>query len=246
MESGLDRERKGGLIAQFLGFVAGFVDAVGFIVLMHMFTANMSGNTIVLGINLAKHNWAMVIHRGFPIPVFFLGGFLGSLAIEISARRGFRYVFSSLFFTESIFIGLFLLFGSVYFIETPWPLNASWYIYALAALPSLAMGVQTAALHRVGSLSLRTTFITGMLMNVCKELSFLILKPLPGPERISRSIHLLRMLICGGVWLFYLLGAALSVFLLSIYGINVLVIPICVLFIIIVINLFTGEEISPA
>ncbi|MEN6623063.1 MAG: YoaK family protein [Smithella sp.] len=253
MESELSREKRGGLTAQFLGFVAGFVDAVGFIVLMHMFTANMSGNTIVLGIDIAKHHWAMALHRGFPIPVFILGGFFGSLIIEISSRRGFRHVFSILFFTESFFIGLFLLFGGHHFTTSPWPPKASWYIYALAALPSLAMGLQTAVLYRVGSLALRTTFITGMLMTFSKELSFLILGPETGQAKsdggtveISRRGHFLRMIICGGVWVFYFVGAAVSIPCLLFWGINVLVIPIFILFVLIIINLLTEEKIMAA
>ncbi len=37
--------------------VGGFVDAVGYIALFEVFTANMSGNSIHIGMYLGQHNW---------------------------------------------------------------------------------------------------------------------------------------------------------------------------------------------
>ena len=79
---------RGGLLAQLMAFVAGFVDAVGYIVLFHMFTANMSGNSVALGIHIGQGQWSQVFHRLFPIPLFMFGVAAGSFSLVLLTRKG--------------------------------------------------------------------------------------------------------------------------------------------------------------
>ena len=46
------RSRAQIYIAGFLTWIAGFVDAVGFLALVQIYTANMSGNSVAIGIRL--------------------------------------------------------------------------------------------------------------------------------------------------------------------------------------------------
>lgn len=94
-------EKHGGLVANVMGFVSGFVDATGYIVLYDMFTANMSGNSIKTGIDLGRHVFSEdLFHRAFPIPIFMIGTTLGSILIEIAARAGYKRIFSSIFLSR--------------------------------------------------------------------------------------------------------------------------------------------------
>ena len=46
------------VLAIALTAVAGYVDAVGYLVLAHVFTANMSGNTIAVGRAIVDGDWS--------------------------------------------------------------------------------------------------------------------------------------------------------------------------------------------
>lgn len=112
-----------------------------------MFTANMSGNSVVLGIRLGQGQWPEILIRAFRIPLFMTGVMVGALLIELSVRRGFRRIFSVIFFIEALLIGFFCLSGRAVYAAGALALDSP-YFYAIAALPPVAMGLQTAALHR--------------------------------------------------------------------------------------------------
>lgn len=122
--------------------------------------------------------------------------------------------------------------------------------YILASLPAIAMGMQTAVLHRVGSLSLRTTFVTGMMSNFCREgVRYLIWVSqnfrLQKIRRLSRQqTCFIRMVICGGIWVLYIAGAAASALSILYLGLDCLIIPILILFLAIAINIKMGEEVQ--
>lgn len=249
MTQEVKKEKHGGLVANVMGFVSGFVDATGYIVLFDMFTANMSGNSIKTGIDLGRHIFSEdLFHRAFPIPIFMIGGTLGSIFIEISTQVGYRRIFSTIFLIEAVLLALFLVLGG-----SAEAIRASrgghfYRYYILASLPAIAMGMQTAVLHRVGSLSLRTTFVTGMMANFCREgVRYIIW--------ISRNFRwekirklswqqtcFIRMIICGGIWVLYIAGAAASAVSILYMGLDCLIFPILILFVAIGINIKIGEE----
>ena len=59
---------------------ATFVDVVGWLVIYHVYTAHMTGNTSALGIALADHNWTQALHHAWPILPFVLGLVFGATA----------------------------------------------------------------------------------------------------------------------------------------------------------------------
>ena len=56
-----------------LAAVGGYVDAVGFLTLFHVFTAHMSGNSVWFGSSLGLGDWRIGLHHLFPIPLFVVG-----------------------------------------------------------------------------------------------------------------------------------------------------------------------------
>ncbi|MDQ2798914.1 MAG: DUF1275 family protein [Armatimonadota bacterium] len=56
-----------------LAWVAGGVDATGFLTLAHLFTAHMSGNSVALAVSAAQGHWMEAARRAFPIPLFVVG-----------------------------------------------------------------------------------------------------------------------------------------------------------------------------
>ena len=61
---------------------AGYVDAVSYLQLGHVFTANMTGNTVLLGLSLIERNAPAAVRSGLAV-----GGFLAGAA----SVRGIGY-----------------------------------------------------------------------------------------------------------------------------------------------------------
>lgn len=247
----LKQEKYGGLVANVMGFVSGFVDAMGYIVLYDMFTANMSGNAIKTGIDLGRHVFGGdLFHRAFPIPIFMAGVSLASILIEIATRVGFKRIFSTIFFVEAALLIVFLFAGGSAEVVKSSRVENVYRYYILASLPAIAMGMQTAVLHRIGSLSLRTTFVTGMMAVFCREgVRYLIwVKDNFNWRKIRRlswqQTCFIRMVICGGIWVLYIAGAAASALTIMYMGLDCLIIPIIMLFLAIGINIRMGEQVQ--
>lgn len=69
----IDYEARAGLWhAAALCLIAGFVDAIGYFDLGHVFTANMTGNTVLLGAALANGDW-LALSYALTIAAFALG-----------------------------------------------------------------------------------------------------------------------------------------------------------------------------
>jgi len=91
------------------GAVAGCVDAVGYLVLSHVFTAHMSGNSVGFGAALGSGDWTEAFRRGFPIPLFVIGVATGGAIIEVGARRGLRRTMSLVLVIEESLLLAFMI-----------------------------------------------------------------------------------------------------------------------------------------
>jgi uncharacterized membrane protein YoaK (UPF0700 family) len=97
------------------------------------------------------------------------------------------------------------------------------------ALLAAAMGIQTATLTRIGSLTVHTTFVTGMLNKLAQLLAqglFLSYDLRRGrPVAAALRLVLAQAAFIFSVWLLYLLGAAMAVELNSIWSLAALFVP---------------------
>jgi uncharacterized membrane protein YoaK (UPF0700 family) len=153
-------------IAVVLAWIAGFVDAVGYVVLSHVFTAYMSGNTVATATQLDAGQWLDISRRFFPIPMFVLGVFIGSLMGHAMQNRGLRRRFAPSFILEFLLLLIFVVTTlKVKNSDT----IAGIRTYPLVALLAIAMGLQNATLRRVKGMAVRTTFITGMLVAMAER-----------------------------------------------------------------------------
>lgn len=231
------RERVG--LALVLAGVGGFVDAVGYVVLFHLFTAHMSGNTAALGVAVGQSDWRSAFHHAFPIPVFVSGVAVGAAVAESLARRRVRAVFAPLFAAESLLLVLFMACGAGDVQGDAVRAGAGWSFYLPAALPALAMGVQNATLRRAGGTSVRTTFVTGMLTDLTEEAVRYLFWVRDNLGRGQRLTTLLRLsprqpdfkslLLHLGIWLCYVLGAVLGAVAQLRWGLLSLALPVACL-----------------
>lgn len=142
-----------------LAGAAGCLDAVGYLML-GLFTANMTGNTILLGLSIGRAAWAQALHDAVAIAAFVAGAGAGT-----AAMRGGRSS-SGLGLEAAVLaaaIAAWALFGA------PRGHVGDPAAYWLIALLSAAMGIQSAAVRRVGEQRVATTYVTGTLTSLATD-----------------------------------------------------------------------------
>lgn len=190
------RERERQALA--LASVAGFVDTVGYLVLHHLFTAHMTGNASELGAALGRddlgHVWPLIA-----APLLFLAGVsIGT----VLADAGESWIALAL---QGALILAFMGLGRSTVAHGPIPLSNHVAFYLLAAFSAVGFGMQTAALTEIDGVTVRTSYVTGILTNLGQN----VVRRLAG-----RSPRRRPLLLLAGLWLLYVAGATLGSFAL--------------------------------
>lgn len=216
-KAGTEQEKS--WLAILLAWVAGFVDAVGFLTLFHLFTAQMSGNLTAMGADIGLASWHDAVLRAFPIPMFALGVGAGILVLELAARRGVRSGVALGLTFEALLLVAFMVAGTVLIHAGALRGRSNAAFYALGSLAALAMGLQTASIQRVSGRIVYTTFLTGMLTNFSEDcVAYLFWRhdaAHGGPPQRGRRwerVAVRRLLLLAAILAAYAAGAALGGF----------------------------------
>ncbi len=163
-----------------LAIVAGYADAVGFLV-FNAFAGAMTGNTVLLGIALAGNQLAAVAESAGIIAAFVVG-----VAASALLRR---------------YVPLAALLG----LEAAATVAAA-LIMPLVAAPLLAfaMGLQNAAMTHFAGTSLNTVFLTG---NLQKLVESLLDRDAPRARATSEGT---AVALLSRMWVTYLAGVVLG------------------------------------
>jgi uncharacterized membrane protein YoaK (UPF0700 family) len=151
-------------VALLLTWIAGLVDAIGFLSFARIYTANMSGNSVALGIALGQQSWSMAFFRFWPVLIYTVGLLLGRVILEIGALLRIRRIATFVFLLECAVLGLAALVG-----DSAHAFRYDLATYGAVALLAFAMGAQNAALTRFSSMTLHTGFVTGTLLKASSE-----------------------------------------------------------------------------
>jgi uncharacterized membrane protein YoaK (UPF0700 family) len=216
------RARVKAAVALLLTFVAGYVDIVGYLALYQVFTANMTGNTVHFAHNIVFSNWPDAILAGSMIAAFLAGSIVGRAILEAGARSGIRRIASPMLLIEALLVAVAGLAPT----GTPVP---DIKIGCLAAL-AFAMGLQTAALTRIGPLTVHTTFVTGMLNKLAQLVSHYLFLAYDRMRGKQRAIEAERQtgresLFMFSIWLAYFVGAIAGTRTETSLGLRALFIP---------------------
>ena len=219
-----------------LSAVGGFVDAAGFLVILGLFTAHMSGNSTGLGVALATGHWGEALRRGFVIPVFVLFTAAGVAWIEDcspagSATHSRERVLAQVLTVELVFLLLFLAVAGTSALPLSLEANPSGFFLAATAATA-AMGLQNAALRKVNHTGVHTTFVTGMLTELAVSGVRWWLSRRRGATEESREAGAAAA-IAASVWSSYAVGALIGAYLVSRHGITTLAVPLLLLAILI-------------
>jgi uncharacterized membrane protein YoaK (UPF0700 family) len=156
-----------------LAFIAGLVNAAGYLGFRHESISNMTGNTSLLGIALGKGDGGEIAHWTLAIGAFVLGTMLSGMIVQQSTLKlGRRYGLALTL--ESL-----LLFMAIPFLDAA---NSSG-LY----LASVAMGLQNGMVSAYSGAIIRTTHVTGVFTDLGISLGHL-LRGLP--------VDILRLCVC--------------------------------------------------
>ena len=137
--------------------VTGLVDAVSFLSLGHVFTANMTGNIVFLAFATAHVSGLSIARSSAALLSFLVGAILGGRVMaQASADSQIRFAAQALLLEVA-----FLLAASFVGIGYRGDLaEHSFQPFALIALTALAMGVRNAAVRKLAIPDLTTTVLT--------------------------------------------------------------------------------------
>jgi uncharacterized membrane protein YoaK (UPF0700 family) len=238
----------GGKLAMALSLtvVGGFVDAVGYIALFQVFTANMSGNSVHIGMYLGRADWPNLLRPLCAIASYIVGMSFTRIAVELAGRSGIRRIASVTLAIEALLLALFAHANPAMHLGQLVNLNSPSY-FTMVALLAFAMGVQTATLMHVGALTIYTTFVTGTLTKLTESFTRALFWFYDEFRRTNLS-HAARNIIAqrdvregsvlAGTWTCYVLGAASGTLLKERWELRALYIPVVALAAFIVIDQF--------
>jgi len=150
-----------------LTIASGFADALGYVGLGHVFTANMTGNTILLGLAIGQGQVAATLRSVAALGGFVLGVVLGTmLAVRQRDKSLWPASVTAALASECLVLVVFTLWGTL-----AAPSATSGATYALIVVLALAMGTQSVALHVLGVSGVASTAITGTWVGVIGGLS---------------------------------------------------------------------------
>lgn len=207
-------------IVLLLTCAAGSVDAASYIALGHVFTANMTGNTVHFGVAIGRWDPATIARTGTVLVGFAVGVACGALIVERDE--------SIAVLPRSVIHALALELIVLVLAAAGWP--AGWVAtdvgqHVMLGLLAVAMGTQSAAVRRMRIPGVVTTYITGTVTSfVASEVRRRLGYERPTPEAPTHGTPLL-----GLVWLVYVGGAIVTTMTASGRSGRSLAIPILLL-----------------
>jgi uncharacterized membrane protein YoaK (UPF0700 family) len=191
------------VIALALMAMAGFVDAHFFLHVTEVFTANMSGNLVFLGMALGEKQWAQGGHQAAALLAFIVGVFAASRFHDRHRRAGKPLrpdlvlgVEAAILVLAAVWIGFV---GAEHSGERI-------LVYPAIVLAAFAMGIQNAAVLRVGALAVATTYATGSVARLGSETALAV----GATSKEEAAAHLGVIPILTSMVASYVVGALLA------------------------------------
>ena len=170
------------LPACLLAIVAGYADTVGYL-RYDAFAGLMTGNTILLGIDVANGRAPSAAFHGGIIAVFLAGVIASRVLLQLGHAAWLALTVAAILLVVCSFIGRF------------WA----------AMLLAFAMGMQNSAANRFNGVALNTVFITGNLQKLGEGLTHWLWRICGRPIEKSESVAIFAL-----IWIAYAIGAGLG------------------------------------
>lgn len=224
-----------------LAIAAGFVVVAGFQVFRHAEVGPMTGNIVSTSSDVARQGTAAQFPRAFPIVAFIAGVAAGIVVAEECARRRVRRALGLTLGLELLLLvpgTIWLTIASQGSALRP---SSHWQLDAMIAVFTAALGLQTAALRRVGGQTVRTVYMTGMITRATEEAVRLAYwrsdrrrGTAPHPWRNEPTLQ--RVLLLAGLVIAYIGGALLGAWMQQRWGATALIFAIAVVAVVAVVD----------
>jgi uncharacterized membrane protein YoaK (UPF0700 family) len=192
-----------------LAWTAGCFDAINYM-LFAVFPANMTGNTVLLGIGIGTGQGQHIERSGITLIAYCLGVFIATFIVGRSdQQRPWRPRFSLILGLETLLIIGFVV------VRLLWGATIS-AIIPLLILAALAMGIQSVSAFCLGVAGIASTYITGTITTLLMEFATRIRAPFAA--RISKNSQEVpqrrqdgyKMVWQAATWVVYVFGAAIG------------------------------------
>jgi uncharacterized membrane protein YoaK (UPF0700 family) len=210
------------LLTAILGWVAGYVDTLGYVGLNGLFTAHVTGNLIVAGAEIVGTGEQDVWVRLAVIPVFMV-----AVICTVAYWRSRRCQPSSLLWLEALCLLIFWGVSVVLIPQTGQPIPPG-ILFTVGSAGVFAMGVQNALMKEAFGTLAPTTVMTGNVTQFVIDLSQLMGLSHPVGEETnppSREAVKKRMVKFGNVLVGFVVGAATGALGLVLVGFWAIALP---------------------
>lgn len=149
-----------------LTWAAGSIDAISYLGLGHIFTAMMTGNTVLLGLALGQGEVQAALRSMLALTGFAIGAAAGTMIVERDKeQREWPPAVTQALALEGMMLAILTVIWHLTGTE-----RSANIVHVLIVLSGLAMGTQTAAVRRLGIPGIATTYITGTLTSLVVDL----------------------------------------------------------------------------
>jgi uncharacterized membrane protein YoaK (UPF0700 family) len=184
-------------LARYLAFVAGAVNAGGFLA-VRQYTSHMSGIVSAMADNLAVGNLRPLVTGVLSVLAFVLGAFCTSTMIRLARRRGLHSQYALPLALEAALLIVFGLVGR----EFPEHVAVT-----TMMLLCFTMGLQNSMITKISGSVIRTTHLTGMLTDIGIEFGRMAFAateheaemPARDPQKLRLLSSLVTLFFVGGV-----------------------------------------------
>ncbi|HLK91753.1 MAG TPA: YoaK family protein [Polyangia bacterium] len=143
--------RNNSILAGYLAFVAGFVNAVG-LLLLGAFTSHVTGNVGHFSVGLAGGESTSAAGAGLLVLLFFCGAVLASLLVETNAFGRTSTAYGVALLVQGLLLSTFVVAGA-------------------GGILSFCMGMQNSLVTRLSGSVVRTTHLTGVVTDLGIEVA---------------------------------------------------------------------------
>jgi uncharacterized membrane protein YoaK (UPF0700 family) len=137
-----------------LAVTGGLVDAISYLGFARVFTANMTGNTVLLGVAVADHVGTKAARAGTALACFALGVAAGWAVLARGPREWPRLASAALWMEAAALAGMLVWWSLA---------GGASARFGLIGLSAAAMGMQSAAVRASHVSGVNTTYVTGTL-----------------------------------------------------------------------------------
>ncbi|ARV98918.1 UPF0700 transmembrane protein YoaK [Bacillus subtilis subsp. subtilis] len=145
-----------------LCLTAGIVDVIGYLSLGHVFTANMTGNIVLLGLAIGKSIQVTVFNSLTALIGFICGVIIATLMVGKAENTLWPSAVTKALALEAFILFVFACL-SFYRAFVP--------VHILIILMSISMGIQTTAAKKLGIAGISSTVLTGTLASLLEDIS---------------------------------------------------------------------------